>query len=90
MCCCFGSTRPLQKKNILNCKIISKLNSYRETPADRMCPVTEGVPFSPTGCQCVVQGVSGWYWVSVCGAGCKWVVQGVSGWYWVSVCGAGV
>ena len=24
------------------------LNSYREIPADRMCPMTEGVPFSPT------------------------------------------
>ena len=32
----------------LNCSKTPKLNSYRETPADRMCPVTEGAPFSPT------------------------------------------
>ena len=37
-----------QNKQISNCNIIPKLNSYRETPADRMCPVTEGAPFSPT------------------------------------------
>ena len=38
-----------KNKDILNCNIIPKLNSYRETLADRMCPVTEGAPFSPTG-----------------------------------------
>ena len=32
------------------------------------------------GCQCVVQGVSGWYLVSVCGAGCQCVVPGVCVW----------
>ena len=48
-CCCFDSTGPLQTKtNILNCNIIPKLNSYRETAADRMCPMTEGASFSPT------------------------------------------
>ena len=36
------------KTNILNGNIIPKLNSCPETPADRMCPVTEGAPFSPT------------------------------------------
>ena len=32
----------------LNCNNIPKLNSYQENPADRMCPVTDGAPFSPT------------------------------------------